>query len=787
MTQLSSFLSEASILKNYVPGERASIAIKGDSQIFSASLNVVKTGPIYHGQNFFKILNISSCTPFKVLLLLLNEDESLLAVVGESSIVIVDVKSVDFDSSEPVWDCFDVSITIPKVDGTSCSLVIKDIVWHPASSTKSELVVLTEDEILLYDIVFSLTQPILTLALNKSPQLTGKKVLSICFGSAHNFAGSITLYLSTNCGQIYGLYPFLHKSSKLGTSKRLLSKFVEDWDLCFQSYESRIPPSAAFALYCAVFTKHSELVRKVEAALLSPLFSEADANQILSLSIDWNESSPELLGPLATLGPNLKLTQTSSNTDVLVLAGVYSDHTGNITISHLSQIIPLTISLELSSLSLSQPLMPVKKPAQPKELSYSQPPRGFGYVIDSEDDEDQENEDFELHMQTYREELELYNAKDKINRFIDSNFNKLSVVATDSTDLKFTSNTESLFQNLRESQILVALGTSLIIGDLAQAVSEFLGPECSAFDVLYKLIKTNSIATSFARVEDRIEGTGGYLLACSATDNAEVFQVKTSVRPESRLKLEPKDAAFQTKPSSSTRHTALPAAELSMIKADGAKPLMSAQNIDPTQAESLRTVHQITADLIRKIGSLTKFILALQMKIEIQFKELKDQTKDLLLVKENTAKKEHYNKNRERIGSLIERQESLITRAECIRHKIVERFEKARAAQKLPLSLAEIEWFKELNSITKTVTLGDKTAPSMKTRVERLQAEVQILKDRKQSQPSEENLNEMLSSLLLRSDLVKVALALALEGDLLEHSKITISACFKRLQDVASA
>ncbi|KAM9916024.1 hypothetical protein OXX59_010264, partial [Metschnikowia pulcherrima] len=65
MSQLSSFLKDASILKNYIPGERISVAVRGNSQIFSASSNVVKAAPIYQSQNFFKLLNISSCPPFK--------------------------------------------------------------------------------------------------------------------------------------------------------------------------------------------------------------------------------------------------------------------------------------------------------------------------------------------------------------------------------------------------------------------------------------------------------------------------------------------------------------------------------------------------------------------------------------------------------------------------------------------------------------------------------------------------------------------------------------------------
>lgn len=780
MPQLSSFLSQANIFKNYTPGEHTSVAVKADSQIFSASLNVVKTGPIYHEQNYFKLLNIDSGAPFKVILLLLNPTETLLAVVGESNVTIVEVKDpVDFNAPEPIWNCFDVSITLPKSLHTGKPLLIKDVVWHPASSKNSELVILTETEILLYDIVFSLTQPMLVLPLNKFSQLNGKTVLSIAFGSSQNFAGSITLYLSTESGDIFAVFPFTYKTSTLSTTKSLLTKFVDDWRSCLQSYEARLPPSAVFSSYRTVFSKHSALVDKVEAKLNLPHFSEASETQNLSLCIVEDASSSSLLGPLATLGKGAKIVQANVSDNVLLLASIHKDASDKVVVSYLSQIIPLTISIEKPSESLIRPKKPVRKPKKAKDVTYVKPRRGFGFVVESDDDDEQEDDEYEKELRNYTENVHFFNEKQKINSFIDSSFNKLTILTTDATDFKYDKSIKSLFQHIYGSKILFALGTSVIIGDLSRAVKHMFSPDTVSFDVEYKLIEAGFPTTSYAYVKDTIEGAGEYLIACSSSDRTGVFQSESFKEKRPGVIM---DASVKPIADHRTRHTTLPAEELSIIKAEASRALARPDAIDPTQFESLETVHQITADSMKKVGALTKFLLALQVKVEIQFEDLKLQTRDLLSVKEKVGAKEVYEKNHARIEKLIDRQEKLIAREENLRRTIVERFEKVRAAQKLPLSQAEKDWFKELNSITKTVAFGGEKTPSLSARLETLKAEVHGLTQKK-DQASEEYLNEMLSSLLLRSNLSRIALVLALEGELLTRSKNSVDICLQKLQD----
>ncbi|KAF8002152.1 hypothetical protein HF325_003117 [Metschnikowia pulcherrima] len=604
---------------------------------------------------------------------------------------IVDVKDhVDFDSPEPVWNCFNVGISLPETLQALKKPVIKQVLWHPASSRHSQLVVLTETDILLYDIVFSLTLPMLTLPLRQFSQLQGKTVLSITFGSSVNFAGSITLYLSTENGSIYAIYPFTYKSSAISTTKSQLANFVSDWHSCLQSYEERLPPAAAFSSYRAIFNRHSAFMDKIEAILRSPICAEATKSQVLSFNYGQDDSLLEFFGPLANTGPGARLISTDANDDVSVLASIHRDSSGNVIISHLSQIIPLVISITEPSRLLTEPLKPVRQPKQPKDTQYSRPTRGFGFVVDLDDEDEQEDEDFEIQMRAYMEELGYYKERQKINAFVLSNFNKLTVLATDATDLAYARGTVPTFSKFLKSKFLVALG--------------------------------------------------------------------------------PK-----------TPRLTLPAEELSLLKAECDSPLPSARSLDPTQFESLELVHRITSDLVRKVGALTKFLLALQTKLEIQFEELRHQTNELLSVKNKAAVKDNYNQNYDRIQKLFNRQEELIEREKTMRSKIVERFEKVKAGLKLPLSQAERDWFKELNSITKTVAYGDGKTPSMTLRLEKLRAEVLNLVEKK-NEPSEDKLNDMLSSLLLDSSLSRMAYTLLQEGEVLAHSKDTIDHCLEKLQ-----
>ncbi|KAJ8143673.1 hypothetical protein OY671_003212 [Metschnikowia pulcherrima] len=778
MSQLSSFLKDASILKNYIPGERISVAVRGNSQIFSASSNVVKAAPIYQQQNFFKLLNISSCPPFKVTDLILNHNETLLAVVGASHVGIVDVKDhVDFDSPEPVWNCFNVSISLPETSQASKKPVIKQVLWHPASSRHSQLVVLTETDILLYDIVFSLTSPMLTLPLRQFSQLQGKTVSSITFGSSVNFAGSITLYLSTENGSIYAIYPFTYKSSAISTTKSQLANFVSDWHSCLQSYEERLPPAAAFASYRAIFNKHSAFVDKIEAILRSPICAEATKSQALSFNYGQDDSLLEFFGPLANTGPGAKLISTDANDDVSVLASIHRDSSGNVIISHLSQIIPLVISITEPSRLLTEPTKPVRQPKQPKDTQYSRPTRGFGFVVDLDDEDDQEDEDFEIQMRAYMEELGYYKERQKINAFVDSNFNKLTVLATDATDLAYARGTVPTFSKFLKSKFLVASGPSLLIGDLTQAAARIFDTEITSFEVYYKLLEMQSAASSFAYVKDTTEASGDYLMACSSSHDTGVFKLENT----KKLIAPPAEKTPSSSVPQDTPRLTLPAEELSLLKAECDSPLPSAKSLDPTQFESLELVHRITSDSVRKVGALTKFLLALQTKLEIQFEELRHQTNELLSVKNKAAVKDNHNQNYDRIQKLFSRQEELIEREKTMRSKIVERFEKVKAGSKLPLSQAERDWFKELNSITKTVAYGDGKTPSMTSRLEKLRAEVSNLVEKK-NEPSEDKLNDMLSSLSLDSSLSRMAYTLLQEGEVLAHSKDTIDHCLERLQ-----
>lgn len=701
-----------SVFENYLKADTVIAAVKQNTTVFTAMNNIIKATPISSTTKAYKILKLAG-SAVDVRSLTFCPSERYLAVVGERNIVVVDTSEVKFsDRSSAIVEPFSFEIGAFKNE-------IKCVLWHPASATKSEIVVLTSAQLFVYDILCSFSTPVLTLQLSNYRELAGKEVCSIAFGSSHNFAGSITLYLSTTCGHIYAIYPFLHDGGHFMASISQLSQLHQETDEALRSLLSAFPPMATNSDDCvAALSKQLSFVESLQNSLAVAMTKElAEAGEVV-LVYSGAEFGYQLQS-VANVGPTSSLVQISSN-DAFSLLAAASHAAGKSTVSYLGQFQPLIMGWDHQEPKLVRPEKPIAAPPKPKPGRYTKPARGFGYVIESESEEEDTGL-FEEEMLLYNASLEIFNLRKQLFEHSGKSFGNLTKIAAD----KFSGN-NLIVQATKYQKLLLASGETLYYADLKQATNSLLLSTTATFAPTYKKFPISLNTTTVAYCEDSVNHSGAYAITCSPERRVKVTNiVDNDVKPKPTTTT---PVAF----SAPTVPHSIPAEEL-LVGLNKNIAVDRIENFNPESAESLKDVHAATKYVASQISSLTKFVVSLQMKLKFQMDDLNAQVLDFERESRRGSKAGVDERTKEKLARLAERQEELTQKQKRVYQSVQQRFEELRLKVDLPVSDAELEWFKELNVINKTLNYGDGEEKSVSAQVDEMTEQIALLSTDDQS------------------------------------------------------
>lgn len=740
-----------SVFENYFQCEKVLVAVKKNNVVFTAMANVVKAAPISPKTKFYKIIKLAG-PETDVKTLLLCPSQRYLTVVGEKSISVVDTNEISFaDHSTALAEPFSFDLGKFK-DPVQC------VQWHPAAARHSEIVVLTSRQILVFDVMCSFSTPVLVLDLASFPDLDGKNVVSMAFGSADSFSGSITLYINTACGLIYAIFPFLCKGSLFRTSALQISQFYLETQEALSSVSDSFPP--------IVINKNP----RVEALASQLSFAESlQQNLTVSMgkelaisgdvTLDYAEPSfgYEIQGPVAKTGKNATIVQVASNDKVSLLASVHSTATGNSKIEYYGQFQPLVMGMKKIQDNFHKPTEPQSKVVVPKEESYVKPARGFGYVVESDSD-DEDNSAFEAAMKAYHEELEIYNLNVKLSKHFSDNFGNLTKMASDSTKISGNPIISS-----EGEKLLLASGGTLLVGSLGESTASLFLSLAGLFEPTYDTFDISPDTTSVALCEDTIGHSGSFVISCSPKDKVYVRQIVSN-----EVKITKKEAPEEFLPTPPVP-SYVPADEL-RLRLDKSLSIGELKNFNLESIDTLSDVHGITRNAAGQINALTKFMLSLQMKLKFQVEDLRAQVKDAEHALAKYQNEEKRNSTERKLSLLVGRQQKLAQKQKRIQENIVDRFEELKLKIDLPISKAEREWFKELNDMNQSVNV-DGTSKSISTLVEEITREVASLTTEEHEREEQEREEPALELLQMGPALSRIRNFLLYEEKLIRETK----------------
>lgn len=771
MTDIQQHLLKLNIFKSFIKDKRGSLAINDRAQVVVATSNVVKTTIATANQNYYKVLK-GDRTEFEFNDVSFNHKDNLVALVGDRSITICDTKPKPlYNGRSSDWDTF--SFNIGPFESS-----VKAVHWHPMSSEGSVIVVLTETELLLYDVVVSFQKPLVTLKLLNYPKLKNEKVSSVAFGSKHNLAGMITLYLLTESGSVFAIAPLVHGTLKITATKNQITQFAYETKTLLKELRDSFPPSVVLenSQYAAL-SRQCSFAEALEAQVQLPHLRSLSGEEMLSVSCKGQDLGYELQGPLIQVAPGSKLLQVSSNESFSLLATVHSASSRAV-FTYVAQLHPLVMGWKNEKSKLAPPAKPVRQQLVEKGRPYRRPSKGFGYFIDSESEEDDGEAEWKTKNASYEEQLDLYRLKLKLHERLNSETQKLTAVATDETLFTYRPSDQIYFKQAPGSRFLWAGCGQLVVADLDDTVRSLLAD--NKFEPKYSTFKVSQTATGFSLYNDKLGCLGEYAIAYSPSDPVEVFKLKD--KSGKKLKKSLETVKRPTEVPQDDVETGFSPEEISMIiGSKQSKPLPQVTQFDPKDIGMLTQVNELSKSLAERTSDFTKYLLAIQQKIQTQVEVLRFQADNLNQLRNVKGDTEKFQKNNEKVEKLVGRQTELFEKTERIRENVLSRLDAARQAQSLPISNAEKSWFKELNHMI-SILNNDKSESltSLALQIEDLKQKVTKMSTGVLTES--DKANNSIEQLALGNELVRISRLLKAEEKEISTLRSKVDSCHQLLQ-----
>lgn len=208
------------------------------NEVFVAVGNTIRCADISQDPNRgFKNLKLPIAIDFAIKSLVLNEQESILAIVGEDKVAACMLPDIGYITKA---DHRIIEVRGGLVGYSTTHKSILKVAWNPIARYDANLVVLTSDNVLrAYNLIKSYDEPEYEYDLNAPEHLDNEPrdqvgfgleeqidAVSFTFGTDADCHGLFTLYLLTAGGDIYSLCPWLPNTFLLESGQ--VSRVIDD-------------------------------------------------------------------------------------------------------------------------------------------------------------------------------------------------------------------------------------------------------------------------------------------------------------------------------------------------------------------------------------------------------------------------------------------------------------------------------------------------------------------------------------------------------------------------------
>lgn len=787
---------------------------RNNLDLFFANENLVRCCTVNPDYNNFRLLD-NKYDNFKIRSLEMNSLGSLLAIVGDTDLVVVTLPVSLTASNNSL-----LPVKSYKIQGIGGN--IKKVIWQSVISNDCCLVVLDDKSVIRsYDLSLSYYEPQLSINLNDHGNFKSESASAITFGSNTNLTGGLTLYVSTLNSNVFAVYPFIHKLGKIATTEPNVRDLLDESTILINTIEENFP-SKDLIQSCkkSILKRASTRQYAYALALYKQLESSVrPRNEYRNLTSEnplelciLNQELPDglkatLQGPIATNegAINKDIICINSNNNISILASISVSDSKECVVSYLSQLKPLIMKQDddepdSGPILLEKPKIEAKKPE-----GYVKPTRGFGFIDATELEEEQEQP--EIGKEEFEEKIqgaELY--------FWKNEFNELNTLALDKIPIESTNDDVLLSRlNSEESKISIKIDNNILIydcsswsNDLVSNISNGHKPEKLNISGEYDLVvEGTEEISSFALIKDTVTETGEFLIVLKKNqeENLEIKQVsenntshvskfnteddsiyKEKILHESVLSKEPFEEISRELENLKRVDPKYLEEQLSMGKDLFGKPVYG------TDTTILKNLNLLSTETIQQVSKLTAFAIHLNLRVITQVNELKIQIESLREVQNNNLKDDALNSKKEKATGLIERQDKINNRIQSLQDKIFSSIQKIKYSKSLPLSDAERSWFKEINAINAQISLDTSENKSLNSVVENLRLQVSQLRKPIKGENDEEeaqSLEDKLQHLQLHKHAIKLKQWLHDENELISLAKEKLEGSFKQLNIIS--
>lgn len=797
---------------------------RNESELFLSCGNIVRCCQINTQTNSYRILDQKSSREIAIESLLMNPSGSMIALIGNVTLGV-------FTIPKTIWAG---SFNIPNgyYEISSFSSGIKKVIWHPAIPNDSGLVVLDNAScISLFNVTISTSTPQLYVDLNTFDNFKGKKATSISFGSEDKLSGNLTLYVSTNTGEIFAIYPFVNSDSCIRSTKSQVESLHKEATACLQFVNTEYPSSNLLEVVNGGGLKGASLefyqyAHNLKKGSEDYLIRNADEKTEPILELDQRapfKSEICLQGPLTISNTSnvesetkvsiLDIVSINSNDEVSILMASCKDEKDKLYVKYLIQDTPLIMKwtgyedAEASELvkdvnvhkASTIKVKEEKEEPQVKRFSlkYVKPKKGFGFL-----DFRNDVQEGDIHEEVVSQSSEQMKTEIKFlenlqqEEFWNENFRSLKLAGNDYfTNGGNTEVSKIIVLNSSRSKLSIIVNKKIFIIDTDKWASEVIFKGIGDVEnIQYDLFEAKYSDSTIALVSDTIGNTGSFLIIYYGNLNNDIEVRKLTSSTQTPLISNPKPSEFQQPIIRPTRESILSKlpfeeleSQLTYLKKfdpsdfyDQTSKRVLKDSLKTENHGILRATEKISILSLKQTKEFEKAFLSVQSRINMQVSELIQQVQLLKKVDQYVSNSDNLD---DRIKTLLDKQETIAERERVLQNKLVDAINRLRTNKGCGLSKAENLWIKELNAFNIKINKDSERDISLVNKFTELKKQFTTLKENLESGKAEKEegkeLHERLKSLQIGQDVTK------LKGWIQQEAKLIDAATHKIDENLA--
>lgn len=685
---------------------------------------------------------------------------------------------------------------------------INKIVWHTAMAQDAGLVVLTNDsKIYLYDLLKPTSKPQLAVDLTKSPSFSAETASSLSFGSEASLSGALTLYITTNSGKIFALYPFINSLANIATTQSSVKIVMNDTkdilqkvekDLSTMNINEAVKKRPLWHSIFGQYTFYSSLWAqiadgnplKIEKRRKSDLRFEELAILGVKLPHDF---SPEVQGPFFSsqgLNSISDIAHLSSNENLSYLMTATIDN-NKVKLDYFVQFLPMIMKFGNSEQRFQpQPKKDTNAPdpttKEPKSRGYAKPKRGFGFVdLDDAPSSQPEPSDVEITRNNFDLE-QAYWSENFVNI---TRVGRRTILEPAIGASLTTYNSGQCYILRLPRKLLISTNTEW--PDFISRKIELDGKRLPIPSDNLTEISSREDIISCSYVNDKIDSNWGAVvsLSNSYSENLKVVGIekqamvlRESTPMNQAPQEEPKGPVSYKLPILQQEPFSQLESEIQVLKSHIANfsglsvPKNVLKNAD---GSTLKSISEVSLKVIEKTIRITAHAVNLKLRIETDIANLKNQIKLLTETKEQQDSLSKALEASSTLAKLEDRNEKLTGRIQALEKKIDEAIRQLSYKESMPLSKEEKLWIREVNGIN--ALLNNAGEDSLTLKIEDLKVQVTALSQ------SEDSANEHLTDAEIQkrqNSIILAKLSWWLQNDLekLDEVKQSVTDCIRRLR-----